>query len=60
MAFEHLTGTYTYRSFLDRPTGSPTEILWAEGELFLLAGKRVRCFGSLDGLEDLREPSDFE
>lgn len=34
MSFGHLTGAYTYRSFLDRPTANPPEILWAEGELF--------------------------
>lgn len=52
MAFEHLTGTYTYRSFLDRPTGSPDEILWAEGELFL----RVEPDRSITG--QLRFPAD--
>lgn len=51
MAFEHLTGTYTYRSFLDRPTGSPAEILWAEGELFL----RVQPDGAISG--ELRFPA---
>lgn len=52
MAFENLTGTYTYRSFLDQPSGSPAEILWEEGELFL----RVQPDGTIAG--QLRFPAD--
>ena len=36
MSIDELIGYHTYRSFLNRPIGAPNDILWGEGELFLL------------------------
>ena len=45
MTFEHLTGHYTYRSYLNRETGAPDELLWAEADLFL----RIEPDGNITG-----------
>lgn len=45
MAFENLTGSYTYRSFLNEPSGEIANLLWAEGELFL----RIEPDGTITG-----------
>lgn len=35
MSIHECIGYYTYRSFLNRPIGTPNDILWGEGELLL-------------------------
>ena len=40
-------GYYTYRSFLNRPVGAPNDILWGEGELFLLISDEGNVTGTL-------------
>ena len=35
MSIHECIGYYTYRSFLDKPVGAPSDILWGEGELLL-------------------------
>ena len=36
MHIDEVIGYFTYRSFRDQPVGTPDELLWGEGELFLL------------------------
>jgi len=52
MMYQDFVGTYTYRSFLNLETGSPEDLLWAEGELFL----RIEPDGVITG--QLAFPSD--
>ena len=40
-------GYYSYRSFLNRPVGAPNDILWGEGELFLLISDEGNVTGTL-------------
>lgn len=47
MSVDEVIGYYTYRSFLDRPVGAPNDILWAEGELFLLISDEGIVSGTL-------------
>lgn len=47
MSIDEAIGYYTYRSFLNRPAGAPNEILWGEGELFLLISDEGVVTGTL-------------
>lgn len=47
MSIDEAIGYYTYRSFLNRPIGSPNDILWAEAELFLLISDEGIVSGTL-------------
>jgi hypothetical protein len=47
MSIDEATGYYTYRSFLNRPVGAPNDILWGEGELFLLISDEGIVTGTL-------------
>ena len=47
MSVDEAIGYYTYRSFLNRPVGVPNDILWGEGELFLLISDEGSVTGTL-------------
>ncbi len=47
MIIAEAIGYYTYRSFLSHPFGTPNEILWGEGELFLLISDEGVVTGTL-------------
>jgi hypothetical protein len=47
MTIDDVIGYYTYRSFLDQPVGAPNDILWGEGELFLLISDEGTVTGTL-------------
>lgn len=47
MPTQDAIGYYTYRSFQHRTTGEPNEILWGEGELFLLISDEGVVSGTL-------------
>ncbi len=47
MSVAELSGYFTYRSFLNRPTGAPNDILWAEAEILLLVSDEGTVTGSL-------------
>lgn len=47
MNIDEAIGYYTYRSFLNRPVGSPNDILWGEAELFLLLSDEGNVTGTL-------------
>jgi len=47
MSIDETIGYYTYRSFLNRPVGAPNDILWGEGELFLLISDEGNVTGTL-------------
>jgi hypothetical protein len=47
MSIDEAIGYYTYRSFLNRPVGAPNDILWGEGELFLLISDEGNVTGTL-------------
>jgi hypothetical protein len=47
MSIDEAIGYYTYRSFLNRPVGAPHDILWGEGELFLLISDEGNVTGTL-------------
>jgi len=47
MNIDEVFGYYTYRSFLNRPVGSPNDILFGEGELFLLISDEGTVSGTL-------------
>lgn len=47
MNIDEVIGYYTYRSFLNRPVGAPNDILWGEGELFLLISDEGSVTGTL-------------
>jgi len=47
MSTHDLAGYYTYRSFLNRPTGRPEELLWGEGELLLFVDEEGSVSGTL-------------
>jgi hypothetical protein len=46
-SIDDVIGYYTYRSFLNRPVGEPNDILWGEGELFLLISDEGNVTGTL-------------
>ena len=47
MNIDEVIGYYTYRSFLNRPVGAPNDILFGEGELFLLISDEGTVSGTL-------------
>jgi hypothetical protein len=47
MTIDDAVGYYTYRSFLNRPAGSPADLLWGEGELLLLISDEGAVSGTL-------------
>jgi len=47
MSIDEAIGYYTYRSFLNRPVGAPNDILWGEGEMFLLISDEGNVTGTL-------------
>jgi hypothetical protein len=47
MNIDEVIGTYTYRSFLNRPVGAPNDILWSEGELLLQVSDEGTVTGTL-------------
>ena len=47
MSIDEVIGYYTYRSFLNRPVGAPNDILFGEGELFLLISDEGNVTGTL-------------
>jgi hypothetical protein len=47
MSIDEAIGYYTYRSFLNRAVGDPNDILWGEGELFLLISDEGIVTGTL-------------
>lgn len=47
MSVDETIGYYTYRSFLNQPIGQPNDILWGEGELFLLISDEGSVTGTL-------------
>lgn len=47
MKIDEVIGYYTYRSFRNRPEGAPDDILWGEGELFLLISDEGGLTGTL-------------
>jgi len=47
MIIDEAIGYYTYRSFRNQPVGAPNDILWGEGELFLLLSDEGTVTGTL-------------
>lgn len=47
MNVDDVVGYYTYRSFLDRVVGTPSDILWGEGELLLAISDEGQVTGTL-------------
>ena len=47
MSIDEAVGYYTYRSFLNQPVGAPNDILWGDGELFLLISDEGTVTGTL-------------
>lgn len=59
MSIDEVVG-YTYRSFRNQPVGAPNDILWGDGELFLLISDEGTVTGTLAFPADAgAQPKDF-